>query len=200
MNKTTEKELNQLIEAIISERSLQLSSTNYSFNSLVTEQILIKEKDKYLILDYSKIASLFIEKYKDKFGISLHKRFIENISFIEKITKDFKQNEFIPDFHKLAKELWKIIIIESNKKLSYDFKDFISSLDKQIDNYTFIEAYSDSLQELELTPKIFITNALRILDFLQNDGVQYFLFNRIKERCRIDFEYGIKLFEIALVI
>ena len=104
------------------------------------------------------------------------------------------------DYHKLEKEIWKLVIKESNSKFNCSFNDYLNSVD--LDNkpeglFSFIDAYSNLLPELNLTDLIIFNNALILTKITKSDA-QYNIplgnvLKGIKNKCKSDYELGLEL-------
>jgi hypothetical protein len=164
------------------------------------KDILKIENDKISIIDYHLISSQFLDKYIEKFDFKISKEFQVNVDFINKIKKDFLTNGYVHDYHILEKEIWKLVTKESNSKFNCSFNDYLSSV--SLDNkpeglFSFIDAYSNLLPELDLTDVIIFDNAIILTEITKSDA-QYNIplgnvLNGIKNKCKSNYDLGLEL-------
>lgn len=203
-----EKIISSFIDSVIEQKKLQFSTSATDFDSLLFDKNILKlEKDKILISDYHSISTHFLKKYKEKLDFKISGEFETNADFIEKIKEDFTNNGYIPDYHILEKEIWKSIIIESNSESECSFNDYLNSID--IENkpdgiFSFIEAYSNVLSELDLADSIIFENVL-ILTEITKSNADYNLnlgnvLNGIKNKCKADYDLGVELLNKSLSV
>ena len=109
------KKIGSFIDSVIEQKKLQFSIDESDFDELLFERNILKsENDKISIIDYHLISSPFVEKYIKKLDFKISKEFQVNADFINKVKEDFLSNGYVHDYHKLEKEIWKLVIKESN--------------------------------------------------------------------------------------
>ncbi|SHJ23493.1 hypothetical protein SAMN04488096_1154 [Mesonia phycicola] len=196
-----DKIISSFIDSVIEQKKLQFSKNETDFDNLLFEKNILKiENDKISIIDYHLISSQFLDKYIEKFDFKISKEFQVNVDFINKIKKDFLTNGYVHDYHILEKEIWKLVTKESNSKFNCSFNDYLSSvsLDKKPEGlFSFIDAYSNLLPELDLTDVIIFDNALILTEITKSDA-QYNIplgnvLNGIKNKCKSNYDLGLEL-------
>jgi hypothetical protein len=196
-----DKIISSFIDSVIEQKKLQFSKNETDFDNLLFEKNILKiENDKISIIDYHLISSQFLDKYIEKFDFKISREFQVNVDFINKIKKDFLTNGYVHDYHILEKEIWKLVTKESNSKFNCSFNDYISSV--SLDNkpeglFSFIDAYSILLPELDLTDVIIFDNALILTEITKSDA-QYNIplgnvLNGIKNKCKSNYDLGLEL-------
>lgn len=198
------KLIDSFVDLIIENKKLKFSSVeNYVDDILCKKKILKLEGDFISIDDFKLIASHFIGKYKKKLHFKLKSDFQKNVDFINLVKQDFTDNNYIPDYHLLEKEIWKLIIIESNSKYRCSFKDYLKE-NKTSEVFGFIKAYSDILVDLNLTENEIIENAISQTEITKSDADYNQPLNNVlggvKNKCKSDFDIGIKLLNLSLVL
>jgi len=195
------KNISSFIDSVIEQKKLQFSKDESDFDKLLFERNILKsENDKISIIDYHLISSPFLDKYIEKLDFIIGKDFQENADFINKVKEDFLSNGYVHDYHILEKEIWKLVTKESNSKFNCTFNDYLNSVD--LDNkpeglFSFIDAYSKLLPELNLTDEIIFDNALILTEITKSDA-QYNIplgnvLNGIKNKCKSDYDLGLEL-------
>jgi len=196
-----DKKISSFIDSVIKQKKLQFSIDESDFDKLLFERNILKsQNDKISIIDYYLISSPFLEKYIEKLDFKISEKFQGNADFINKVKEDFLSNGYVHDYHKLEKEIWKLVIKESNSKFNCSFNDYLNSVD--LDNkpeglFSFIDAYSNLLPELNLTDLIIFNNALILTKITKSDA-QYNIplgnvLKGIKNKCKSDYELGLEL-------
>lgn len=202
------KKISSLVDSVIEQKKLQFSKDESDFDKLLFERNILKsENDKISIFDYHLISSPFLDKYIEKFDFIISKDFQENADFINKVKEDFLSNGYVHDYHILEKEIWKLVTKESNSKFNCSFNDYLNSLD--LDNkpeglFSFIDAYSKLLPELNLTDEIIFNNALILTEITKSDA-QYNIplgnvLNGIKNKCKSDYDLGLELLRKSIFL
>lgn len=196
-----DKKISTFIDSVIEQKKLKFSRDENDFDKLLFERNILKsENDKISIIDYHLISSPFLKKYIEKLDFKISKEFQVNVDFINKVKEDFLSNGYVHDYHILEKEIWKLVTKESNSKFNCSFNDYLNSVD--LDNkpeglFSFIDAYSNLLPELNLTDVIIFNNALILTEITKSDA-QYNIplgnvLNGIKNKCKSDYELGLEL-------
>lgn len=196
-----DKIISTFIDSVITHKKLQFSKNESDFDKLLFGRNILKsENDKISIIDYQLISSQFLDKYIEKLEFKISKEFQVNADFINKIKEDFLSNGYVHDYHILEKEIWKLVIKESNSKFNCTFNDYLNSVN--LDNkpeglFSFIDAYSNLLPVLDLTDVIIFDNALILIEITKSDA-QYNIplgnvLNGIKNKCKSDYELGLAL-------
>jgi hypothetical protein len=202
------KIISSFIDSVIEQKKLQFSANETDFKNLLFDKNILKlEKDKISIANFDSISSCFLEKYKEKLNFKISEKFQINVDFIKGIKEDFTNNEYIPDYHILEKEIWKSIIKESNSVWKCNFNEYLNSLgkDKKSDRITdFTNAYSNLLPSLDLSNTVIFDNALIQTELTKSDahynidlGV---VLNGLKNKCKADYDTGVELLKKALSI
>jgi hypothetical protein len=202
------KIISSFIDSVIEQKKLQFSTNETDFDNLLFEKNIIKlEKDKISIADFDSISSCFLEKYKEKLDFKIDEKFQINVDFIKGIKEDFTNNEYIPDYHILEKDIWKSIIKESNSVWKCNFNEYLNSLgkDKKSDRITdFTNAYSNLLPTLDLTSTVIFDNALIQIELTKSDAHYNIdlntVLNGIKDKCKADYSLGIELLKKLLSV
>ena len=164
-----EKEINFLIKIIIKQKKLQFYTNETEFNTQLFENdILKKEGDKVSINSFKSIAPFFVLKYKEEVNFTTNENFSLTAKFINQVEEHFKSNGYVHDYFMLEKEIWKILIKESNLEYGCNFTDYLKEGNSE-GIFDFIEAYSDLLPELNLTVDEIFENTTFLLDVTKND-------------------------------
>lgn len=196
-----DKTIDSFIDSVIEQKQLQFPKNETDFDNFLFEKnILKKENDKISIIDYQLVSSAFLNKYKEKFEFEIKKEFQLNAEFLKKIKDDFLVNGYVHDYHLLEKEIWKLIIKESNSERNCSFNEYLNSIDlknKSEGIFSFVDAYSTLLPELHLTDIIIFENTLILFEITKSDA-QYNIslsnvLNGIKNKCKSDYNLGLEL-------
>ncbi len=207
-SKNTITEIQSFVVSVIENKKLAFTTDEITFSDLLLKDEILKiENNSYSISDYRTISSYFLNTYKEKFEFEITDDFQESVNFLNKITADFLSNGHIRLFFKIEKELWKIIIYESNLKFKCNFFAYLNSLNKEANSgeiFSFIEAYSEELVNLKLPETAFYDSALLILDFTKSDAeynipLVRFL-NSVKEKCKKYYDFGLTLLDKSFEI
>lgn len=197
-----------LVDFIIDNKKLtfsinELESTKY----LIEYDILKVNNNTVSVSNFNIIASYFVNKYKKKLNFKTSNKFNKNVIFLKGIKEDFCKKRHIPSFYKLEKELWRIILLESNLKFQCSFTNYIKSIDKNNNSQelsSFIDVYSDELINLELTETTIYDNSILLLDLSKTDAHYSVpisnILNSIKEKCEHNYNLGLKLLAKAFFI
>lgn len=207
-SKNTITAIQSFVVSVIQNKKLTFATDEITFSDLLLKDKVLKiENNSYSISDYSIVSSYFLNNYQEKFEFEITDDFQESVNFLKKITADFLVDGHIRFFFKIEKELWKIIISESNLKFRCNFFGYLSSLNKEVNSaevFSFTEAYSEELINLKLTETAFYDSAKIILDFTKSNAeynipLGRFL-NSVKEKCKKDYDFGLALLDKSLEI
>ena len=199
-----EKEINFLIKIIIKQKKLQFYTNEPEFNTQLFENdILKKEGDKVSINSFKSIAPFFVLKYKEEVNFTTNENFSLTAKFINLVEEHFKSNGYVHDYFMLEKEIWKILIKESNLEYGCNFTDYLKEGNSE-GIFDFIEAYSDLLPELNLTVDEIFENTTFLLDVTKNDVNNIVPLDSvllgIKNKCREDYDFGLNLLNKTLTL
>ncbi len=201
-----DKIISSFIDSVIQLKKLHFTPNEIDFDKLLFEKKILKlENDKISIANFDSISSCFLEKYKEKLDFKISDEFQINVDFIKSIKEDFTNNEYVPDYHILEKEIWKSIIKESNSVWKCNFNDYLNSLDKNKKSVRitdFTNAYSILLPSLDLTSPIIFDNALIQTELTKNDAHYNIdlstVLSGLKNKCKADYDLGVELLKKAL--
>lgn len=204
LSKYMDKIVSAFIDIVIQQKKLQFLANEVTFDQILfTEGILKLETNKISIKDFSLVAKYFVLKYKEKFNFKLSENFKDNVDFIESIKDDFTNNSFTNDYFILEKEIWKLIVKESNSEYKCSFYNYLNGT-KPEGIYNFVNAYSSLLPELELTGNEVLENAIILLELTKSDAVFNTTVNNImtgvKNWCKINYENGVNLLHNSLTL
>ncbi len=200
------KNLNLFINSVFKQKKLQFLIDEIQIGPSLFENGILKiENDKIRISDYKTVSIHFIEKYKQKFNFSIGESFEKNAEFISDVEKDFKGKRFISEYLLLEKEIWKLIVKESNSNYECSFSDYLKSMnpdDKPDGVYQFMEAYSILLPELKLSENEIISNFL-ILEEITKSEAEYNIdlgnvLNGIRNLSKSNYNCGLKLLKKSI--
>ncbi len=203
-----DKIIDSFIDSVIEQKKLQFSAKETEFNSLLFEKNVLKSENyKISIIDYQLISSVLLNKYKEKFNFKIKEEFQLNAEFIIKIKDDFLANGYVHDYHILEKEIWKLIIKESNSEYKYSFNEYLNSIDlenKPEGIFNFVEGYSNTLPELNLESNAIFENILILTEISKSDA-DYNLnlgnvLNGIKSKCKANYDLGLELLNKSLTL
>ena len=197
-----EKEINSLVKIIIEQKKIQFLSDEIDFNiQLFENDILKKEGDKVSTNDYKSIAPFFILKYKEEFNFTINENFSLTAEFINSVKEHFNSDGYVQDYFLLEKEVWKILIKESNLKYDCNFIDYLK-IGNSEGIFVFIEAYSDLLPELSLTVDEVFVNTKYLVDITKSDVHYNIPLNSVllgvQNKCRGDYDFGLNLLDKTL--
>lgn len=196
-----DKNIDSFIDSVIEQKKLQFSANETDFDSLLFEKNVLKsENDKISIIDYHLISSVFLNRYKEKLDFKIKEEFQLNTEFINKIKDDFLVNGYVHDYHLLEKEIWKLITKESNSEYKCSFNEYLNSINlenKPEGIFNFVDAYSNTLPELDLDSTVIFENLLILTEITKSDA-DYNLnlgnvLNGIKSKCKADYDLGLEL-------
>ncbi len=199
-----DKIISSLVDFIIEQKKLQFSVSETAFDEqLFANNILKSEANEISIIDFRSISTQFVLKYKEKLNFKLSENFKTNAIFIKSINEDFTSNGYVHDYHILEKELWKSIVKESNTEYKCSFNDYLNE-EKPDGVYGFIDAYSNLLTELDLTENEIFENAIILTEITKSDATYNAplsnVLSGIKNKCKTDYENGIKLLNKSLTL
>ncbi len=203
-----DKTIDSFIDFVIEQKQLQFLENETDFDNLLFEKnILKKENDKISITDYQIVSAAFLNKYKEKFEFNIKKEFQLNAEFIKRIKEDFLVNRYVHDYHLIEKEIWKLIIKESNSEHNCSFNEYLNSIDlenKPEGIFIFVDAYSTLLPELHLTDIIIFDNTLILFEITKSNA-QYNIdlgnvLNGIKNKCKANYDSGLELLKKSLSV
>lgn len=198
--------LENLVEKQMELKEVILSPKDFTPDKLLFEKSILKSADSgYLIENISIVAMVFLDKYISKFNFAYTTDFHVTFDFLNSIGRDFKKSGFVNYHREFKKEYWKVAIFDSNKKLSTDFNDFISSFQKDKlakEFHSFNEAYNELLPLLDIPSNILYDNTEKLLTLL-NSNVTYNhntgrVLIAIKEKCRLEKNFGRAMLNTAL--
>jgi len=199
-----EKEINSLVKIIVEQKKLQFHSDEIDFNiQLFENDILKKEGDKVSIKNFKSIAPFFVLKYKEKFNFTTNENFSLTAKFINSVDEHFKSNCYVHDYFMLEKEIWKILIKESNIECGCNFTNYLKKGNSE-GIFDFIEAYSDLLPELNLAVDEIFDNTTFLIDITKSD-VDYnipldSLLLGVKNKCKEDYDFGLNLLNKTIIL
>lgn len=196
-----DKIINSFIDLVIEHKKLQFSKDDTNFESILLEKEILKiENNKISIIDYHLITPNFLNRYKEKLNFKICAEFQVNVDFLFEIKEDFLINGYVHNYHLLEKEIWKLIIKESNSTFNCSFNYYLKSVntnDKPDGIFSFIDAYSTLLPELDLTDEIIFDNTLILTEITTSDAYYNIdlnnVLNGIKNKCRSDYALGLEL-------
>lgn len=201
-----DEKLKSFINKVIEFKTLEISKKEFpNIKDLEVDQVLKVDNDKISILDYSGIAKSFLHTYLKILEFEIDKDFQRTAKFLNDVKKDFIKDNYPKNFHLLEKEIWRWAIKESNLKYDSDFRNYLNSIDnknKPEGIFQFIENYSLELPELNLDTLSIYHNSKKLIEFTQSDAqINISLDNvlkGLKDKCKIDFEQGVELFELFI--
>ena len=199
-----EKIINSFVDFVIEHKKLQFLAKETTFDEqLFTSNILKADVSKISINDFHAISTHFIIKYKEKLNFEICDNFKTNTSFIKLVKDDFTINGYVQDYHKLEKEIWNYIVKESNFKYKCSFREYLKE-NKPTGIFGFINSYSELLAELDLTENEILENAIIQTEITKNDATYNIplsnVLSGIKNKCKTDYENGVKLLNISLTL
>lgn len=201
-----DKSLNSFVNFLIEQKKLQFSTDEITIDPVLIENGVLKiENGQVIISDYMMVSKTFVEKYKQKFNISISSSFEQNAEFINNIELDFNNKRFNTDYLTLSKDIWKTIIKESNIDQGCSFSEYLTSIDR--DNtpdgfYEFIEAYAESLPELNLSVDEIVDNFL-ILEDITKSEMEFnvdlgLVLNGIRNLSKNEYDKGLQILQKSL--
>lgn len=199
-----EKEIISLVKIIVEQKKLQFHSDEIDFNiQLFENDILKKEGNKISIHDFKSIAPFFILKYKEEFNFATNENFPLTAKFINSVEEHFKSDGYVHDYFLLEKEVWKILIKESNLEYGCNFTDYLKEGNSE-GIFDFIEAYSDLLPELNLAVDEIFDNTTFLIDITKSDADYNIPLDSVllgvKNKCREEYDFGLNLLNKILAL
>lgn len=196
--------ISSFIEIAIEQKKLEFSTNEITFDEqLFKNDILKLEADKVSIKDFQTISTHFISKYKEKFSFNLSDNFKVNADFLTSIKSDLTSVSYVHYYHILEKELWKHIVKESNSEFGCSFSDYLKE-NRPDEIFVFMEAYSDVLPELNLTENEIFENSIILAEKAKSDATYNQplsnVLGGIKNKCKSDYENGVKLLNKSLML
>ena len=205
-----ESAMNIYAERLIDLKTLIIKKDDYSPNEILIQNKIIRLKDEnYILSNNLAIAYGLIEQYKLKFSFSLEKEFAETYEFIQKVIDDLQSQNSIT-YH-IEKAIWKLLIYQYDKEFESDFSSCIKLFesfeeDKHPDGFfSFVEAYSDLLPEMNMDFRSLFNNTLDLLA-LNKKNASYInsyygkILQGIRIKCFNEEEYGLELLKLALAL
>ncbi|KQK26105.1 hypothetical protein AR438_11025 [Chryseobacterium aquaticum] len=201
-----DKSLNSFVDFLIDQKKLRFSVDEFPIDTALINNGIVKiENGQGSISDFGMVTKSLLEKYMQRLNISIGRSFEENVQFIADMEKDFICKGFTSDYLELEKEIWRLIIKESNDSQECSFSEYLNSIDP--DNlpegfYQFMEAYSILLPELNLSEDDIIDNFFTLTDVTKSE-TQYSLdldnvLNGISRLCKNDYDRGLSLLQKSL--
>ncbi len=200
------KALLDLIKYVVINKKLKFPTSEFAVDKILLQNNYLEVKnDNYCITNIPAIAYLLLEDYKTLHSFVQCENFNDTSIFLKKVKDDFNSNGRVYDYRSLEKSLWELLIIESNQSFKSTFANYLLSLTKEEnseDIFLFIEAYSNSLKDLEISEEIIYTNSIALLEFSKSDATYNLplgnILNGIKQKCSTDYLFGFKLFNTAI--
>lgn len=196
----------RLVEYVVTKKKLKIPISEFAVDTILIQNNFLEVKnDNYCIINIPAIAYLLIEQYKILYNFVQCENFSDTTIFLKKIKDDFNSNGRVYDYRSLEKSLWELLIIESNQSFKSNFANYLLTLTNEEnteDIFLFIEAYSNSLKDLDISEEVIYNNSITLLEFAKSDATYNLplgnILNGIKQKCSIDYSFGFNLFNTAI--
>lgn len=206
MNQNLNQELESLIAFFWQMKKLSFSKEEYpNIASLEKEGIIKNNGNQYTPANYALLAPKFLEYYQNRNVFEYSSNFSKTVIFIKKLKDDFFSNGYVQEFYDLGKEIWKVVIVDTNKQFYNDFNQYITALNKDDNNeeiFEFIEAYNDVISELDINAETLYKNAVHLKKFAESDATYNMPLGSIllglKKKSESDENVGTELLQFAL--
>ena len=206
MNQNLNQELESLIAFFWQMKKLSFSKEEYpNIASIEKEGIIRKNGNLYTPANYALLAPKFLEYYQNRNIFEYSSNFSKTVVFIKKLKDDFFSNGYVQEFYDLGKEIWKVVVVYTNKQFHNDFNQYITTLNKDDNNeemFEFIEAYNDVISELDINAETLYKNAVHLKKFAESDATYNMPLGSIllglKKKSESDENVGTELLQFAL--
>lgn len=207
-NPVLRKNLELLVEYCIKNQTLTIDKSIDDFESelLQKEEVLKLSSKKYSIENNSLFAYQFYKKNIDLLNLEFNRDFQTVTKALLEIENKFNSGGILHGFSRLKSDLWAIAILEFNKAYSFDFVEYLDSLNyenNRIEIYSFNEGFGIALPKLKIKVESFYKNVQQLENWI-NSRDAYInlplsaLLKGIRNKVHEDEEFGLDCFKFFL--
>lgn len=132
MNTELNTQLELLVVFLWQKKKLSFSEEEYPNISLLEKEGVIKLiGSEFTLANYNLLAPFFLAYYKNIIGFEYNSDFSQTVLFIKRLKDDFFVNGYVHGFSSLKKEIWNMVVAQTNNHFHNDFYQYINDLNKE---------------------------------------------------------------------